>query len=295
MSDHCEEQEMEAEALEAIFESSFGIISSKQPFRWFIKLVPVDCGGDEEEEEKQNHVAVKLLASIPLEYPDEPPELDIEVVKGLAEEQRQEILDLAIAEVEANAGMPAIFAVCEAIRTWLEDNNVKGQDDGSMYAQMMRRAKGVEREKVKAEQVFETQKKQNELSQAEVEEMTVRKRRAEGTPCTKENFLAWLDKWDAEMEAKAEEAKKETDKETKGKSKEKIVDYSGRITGFEHFSGQGGLLNLEALEAAADEAGAAEDVDVDDLDVDEELFEDDEDLDDMDFDSDSDSDDEVDI
>merc|ERR1712129_527505 len=123
--------------------------SSKQPFRWFIKLVPVDCGGDEEEDAKQNHVAVKLLASIPLEYPDEPPALDIEVVKGLAEEQRQEILALAVAEVEANAGMPAIYTVCEAVCTWLEDNNVKGQDDGSMYAQMMRRAKEVEREKVK--------------------------------------------------------------------------------------------------------------------------------------------------
>lgn len=288
MSDHCEEQEMEAEALEAIFDTSFGITSSQQPFQWYVKLVPIDCGGDEEEDAKQNHVAVKLLATIPLEYPDEPPVLDIEVVKGLAEEQRQEILELAVGEAEANAGMPAIFAICEAIRAWLADNNVKGQDDGSMYAQMMRRAKEAEREKAKKEQIFEAQKKQDEMTQAELEEMAVRKRRAEGTPCTKENFLKWLDKFDAEMEARAAEEKKEEG--GKNKSKEKEVDYSLRKTGYEHFSGKAGLMSLEALEAAAE---AIEDgVDVEDLDVDEELFDTDDDLDDLDFD-DEDSDEEI--
>mmetsp|Transcript_25514 Transcript_25514/g.30880 ORF Transcript_25514/g.30880 Transcript_25514/m.30880 type:complete len:296 (+) Transcript_25514:164-1051(+) len=295
MSDHCEEQEMEAEALAAIFDTSFGIISPNQPFKWYVELVPIDCGGDEEEDAKQNHVGVKLIVDIPLTYPDVQPELDIEVVKGLAEEQRQEILDLAIAEAEANAGMPAVFAVCEAIRTWLADNNVKGQDDGSMYAQMMRRAKEAEREKAKAAQVFEAQKKQDQLSQAELEEMAVRKRRAEGTPCTKENFLIWLETWDEEMENKQEEEKEE-EKTTKGKSKEKIVDYSTRMTGFEYFSGKGGLMNLDAIEAAVNEADEQA-VDVDDLDVDEDLFDDDDDLDDLDFDEsdEDDSDDEPEI
>ena len=81
MSDHIEEQEMEAEALEAIFDAAFEPISSTPPFQWSVKLVPVDCGGDEEEEEKENHVAVKLLATIPAEYPECLPVLDIEVIK----------------------------------------------------------------------------------------------------------------------------------------------------------------------------------------------------------------------
>lgn len=34
--------------------------------------------------------------------------------------------------------MPCIYIITEAIRTWLQDNNVSGQD-GSMYADMMRR------------------------------------------------------------------------------------------------------------------------------------------------------------
>ena len=45
--------------------------------------------------------------------------------------------------------MPAIYAVCEVIREWLVDNNVKGLDDESMHAQMMRRAKEAERSEVR--------------------------------------------------------------------------------------------------------------------------------------------------
>lgn len=151
MSDQREEQEMEAEALEAIFDTAFTIRSTDQPFVWSVKLVPVDCGGDTEEEEKANHVMVNVVATIPLNYPEDSeslPELDLEIIKGLSEDNKKEILVLANEEAEANAGMPIVFAVCEAVRTWLADNNVKGLDDASMHAQMMRKAKDAERQKV---------------------------------------------------------------------------------------------------------------------------------------------------
>jgi hypothetical protein len=50
--------------------------------------------------------------------------------------------------------MPLIFVVCEAIRSWLADNNIKGLDDASMHAQMMRRAKEAERSKVSGNTVY---------------------------------------------------------------------------------------------------------------------------------------------
>jgi RWD domain len=148
MSEHQEEQEMEAEALQAIFENSFEIISHDQPFQWAVKLVPIDCGGDDDEENLQNCVGIKLLATIPLSYPEVSPELEIEILKGLGEEHRSKLLDMAMKEAEANLGMPAIFALCEVLREWLSDNNVKGLDDASMHAQMMRRAKEEENKKV---------------------------------------------------------------------------------------------------------------------------------------------------
>ena len=145
-----EEQEMEAEALEAIFMECFEVLSDAQPLKWSIKLLPVDCGGDEEEEEKENHVAIKLIATLPADYPEVSlPELDVEVMRGLAGDQVKEIIALANDEAEANAGMPSVFAVCEAVRAWLAENNVRGLDDGSMHAQMMRKMAEAEKAKVR--------------------------------------------------------------------------------------------------------------------------------------------------
>jgi len=60
------------------------------------------------------------------------------------------LLEIAKTEAENNLGIPVVFACCEVVREWLVDNNVKGQDDGSMYAQMIRKAKEAEKEKVRA-------------------------------------------------------------------------------------------------------------------------------------------------
>mmetsp|Transcript_17861 Transcript_17861/g.25178 ORF Transcript_17861/g.25178 Transcript_17861/m.25178 type:complete len:311 (+) Transcript_17861:36-968(+) len=310
MSDHCEEQEMEAEALTAIFDTAFEIQKDTQPFEWNVKLVPIDTGGDVEEEEIQNHVMINLKVQIPLAYPEvDLPQLDIEILKGLSEENRQELVALANEEAENNQGMPAIFAICEVLREWLCDNNVKGLDDASMHAQMMRKQKEAERSKQRAQQEFEAQKEEEEVTQAELEELAVRKRRAEGTPCTRENFLAWKEKFEQEMlEAEAKE-KEENDKNPTSSKKEKkeakkVVDKSGRLTGFVQFSDKVmGTLNLEEIEKAAEDAQVDEDEEEDDEDfdldeLDEELFDDEEDVDFDDLESsddDDDDDDEIDI
>mmetsp|Transcript_37066 Transcript_37066/g.88701 ORF Transcript_37066/g.88701 Transcript_37066/m.88701 type:complete len:291 (+) Transcript_37066:401-1273(+) len=290
MSDHQEEQEMEAEALEAIFMDAFEVRSPNQPFEWSVKLVPVDCGGDEEEENKENHVMVNLVAKIPLAYPEEAlPELDIEVVKGLSKDNKTELVKLANEEAEANEGMPVVFAVCERIKEWLVDNNVKGLDDASMYAQMMRKAKEKERKEAQAVVEFESQKMKDELTQAESEELAVRKRREEGTPVTDETFAEWWASYCAEMAAK-KEAENALTAEQDAKDSKKAVAVEERQTGFQIFSEKAGAFNLDKLEAAAEQME-------NDLDVDEDLFDDDEDLDDLDFDSDDedDSDEEPDI
>ena len=91
------------------------------------------------------------------------------------------------------------------------------------------------------------------------------------------------------MEAKAVEEKEKGIKES-SKKKEKKEDTSKRITGFEHFSGNTGIMNLEAIEAAVEKAEKYA-INVEDLSVDEALFDDGDDLDDLD---DLDSDDEED-
>ena len=140
------------------------------------------------------------------------------------------------------------------------------------------------------------------MSAAEKEEIEVRKRRAEGTPCNDENFYAWLKKFEKEMAQKAadEDAAAEREAGTCGKKKlsEKKDEMKNRLTGFEQFSGKVGIMSLEVIEHSAEEAVNSESGDEDDFDVDEDLFDDsDSDLDNLDFDDsdDDDSDDEPDI
>jgi hypothetical protein len=127
---------------------------------------------------------------------------------------------------------------------------------------------------------------QEVFTEAEVEEIEVRKKREEGTPCNKENFEAWKAKFEAEM-ARKQALLDETD-DTK-KNRQKKDDRAGRLTGYQLFAAN---MNFEALEAAAEQAEGDGD-DEEDIaeDFDEELFQDDDvDLDELDFDS---SDDEV--
>lgn len=172
------------------------------------------------------------------------------------------------------------------MKLWLVDNNFKGQDDGSMHAQMMRRMKEVERSKEQANQEFETQKEITEMSAAEQEEYLVRKRREEGTPCTLETFLAWRDKFNREMIELAEAKKKEEEAALSSKNKNKLKNNDEKkLTGSEIFSTKVGLIDDEEEDEEIFEN------------LDEELFDDDEDLDDLDFDDEDfdDDDEEVDI
>jgi hypothetical protein len=132
---------------------------------------------------------------------------------------------------------------------------------------------------------FEAQVQVDRMTETEAEDYEVQKRRADGTPCNKENFEAWKQRFEAEMNETAM-LKDATDGDglsRKGKEK-KMEDKTGRVTGFLQFSGA--ASNLQALEAAADEAERDETPIID-----EELFDDDEDLDDLDFSDGEDDDD----
>jgi hypothetical protein len=156
--------------------------------------------------------------------------------------------------------------------------------------------------------IYESQQANDVMSQAEIEEMIVVKRRAEGTPCTKENFLLWQQQLDDEIKngvgsstVTTATSENDTDKSTNkrtGSNITKVIDDGhkiGRLTGFQYFSDK--TNNYEALEAAAERAendatfNKADDDDNDD-DVDEALFDDDVDMDDLSFDDEEDDDDE---
>lgn len=143
MTDHAEEQEMEAEALQAIFDTHFTIL---EPQKWQIEIFP-EMTADADELQQLNHVGVHLIARLPDNYPEEAlPVLDCQIIKGLVDDHRQELLALAQEEAQANEGVPSIFAIAERLREWLAENNQKGLDDLSMHAQMLRKQQAKEKE-----------------------------------------------------------------------------------------------------------------------------------------------------
>jgi len=148
--EHLEEQQLEAEALAAIFDTSFEIVSSSPQNEWKITLYPIDTL-DPDESLEVNHVGCMLLVTLPSNYPEVLPELNIEIIRGLGPEHRDTLLEMARNEAGQFLGMPAIYSVCEKMREWLGDNNVKGLDDQSMHAQMMRRSREEELKKVRSQ------------------------------------------------------------------------------------------------------------------------------------------------
>lgn len=151
MADHLEEQELEAEALAAIFDTAFEIISTSATDEisnhWKISLYPIDTL-DEDECLEVNHIGCNLIVKLTQNYPEELPNLEIDIIRGLGPEQKETLESIAMEEAEQFLGMPAIYSVCEKIREWLADNNVKGLDDQSMHAQMLRKAREQELKKV---------------------------------------------------------------------------------------------------------------------------------------------------
>ncbi|GMH77475.1 hypothetical protein TrRE_jg412 [Triparma retinervis] len=128
--DYEEEQELEAEALQAILMDSIEMGDSNSSYT--IDIVPF------QEEEEENFVGVKL----PEKYPDEAPGVEVESMKGLSpnslEEVQTLVKDFIVEQQTDNPSAPIMYMLVESVREWLLDNNVKG-DDGSAWSSMMKR------------------------------------------------------------------------------------------------------------------------------------------------------------
>ena len=151
-----------------------------------------------------------LIIEFPPDYPSVVPTVEIEVEKGLGKKHADELRLIALENAESNVGCPSIFGIAEAIKDWLMDNNNPGQD-GSMYAEMMRRVQqkdAVEKKKVVKAAISaaaDSEMRAEIVDPAEQER--IRKRQA-GTQVSMETFILWKIKFDEEMKAVAEAGKK---------------------------------------------------------------------------------------
>lgn len=247
MSSFFEEQSEEIEVLMSIFPTEFELIAHEPLKSFKIHLAP---GADEV------HVAVALVCVFPSEYPSCSPTIEIEVEKGLGKKQVDELSILVRKVAEENIGAASVFTITEAVKDWLLDNNVAGQD-GSMYAEMMRRMqqKDVEVKKKAAKaaiiEAAESESKEKVEDPAELER--IRKRQA-GTVVTIETFNEWKARFEAEQRALADVG-----------GKGDVRDIEDRLSGKQLFlQNKAGQEDEEALivagEAEADVIGVVDEI-----------------------------------
>jgi hypothetical protein len=259
--DHAEEQEMEHEALTAILDSSYTPSPTPYPQNvWVINLIP-----NPGEPDSSNFVGVTLTCSMPADYPEPGvPVVEISIDKGLSVDHLPILKGIVDETIEQNLGMPLIFTICEAVRDWLSENNKKGLADDSSYAKMIRKAQDLAKDKVLEQAAFERGEAKEGITATEEHEKEVARKRAEGTPCTAENFKIWKTAFDAELAAKKEAEGNKVLKfgEVSDDMYEVVdtdnvynLDGTRRLTGFEMFASGGNAAGggLAAISLTEDE------------------------------------------
>ncbi|OMO70855.1 hypothetical protein CCACVL1_18618 [Corchorus capsularis] len=231
MTDHFQEQEMEIEALEAILMDEFkeihsgesGLSTSNRCFQ--ITLSPQD---DDTDQATTTPVQLALVFSHTEKYPDEPPLLNVKSIRGIQTSDLKILKEKLEQEASENLGMAMIYTLVTSAKEWLSERY--GQDA---------EAEDAEEEEAKDEVII-----------------------PHGEPVTLETFLAWRERFEAEL---ALERAKLMPESALTAPKEK------RLSGRQWFeSGRASAKGAAPVNEGSDEE------DEEDIDFDDDDFEDDE-------------------
>jgi len=231
MTDYAQEQEMEIEALEAILMDDFkeihssesGLNTSNRCFQ--IKVIPQDDEGDE----LSTPVELALIFSHTEKYPDEPPLLNVKSLRGIHTEDLRILKENLEQEASENLGMAMVYTLVSSAKEWLSERY--GVDTNAEDA---------------------------EAEEATKDDVII----PHGEPVTVETFLAWRERFEAEL---ALERAKLMPESALTAPKEK------RLSGRQWFESGRGSARGPVVVAEGSDVEDEEDIDFDDDD-----FEDDE-------------------
>lgn len=169
MADYKQEQDMEIEALEAILMDDFkeihssesGLNTSNRCFQ--ITLSPQD---DEADDSTNPSVQLGLIFSHTENYPDEPPLLNVRSVKGIQAGDIKVLKEKLEQEATENLGMAMVYTLVTSAKEWLSERF--SQDIGDENAD----EDGVAKDEIIV---------------------------PHGEPVTVETFLAWRERFEAEL------------------------------------------------------------------------------------------------
>lgn len=205
MTNYKEEQELELEALTSIFEEGKELEKiSDTEFTLKFKPYPQD--------EQENHVGVTLRIAYTDEYPDTPPEWELQDIVGLSDDKLGELKAKVEESIESSLGMAMVYTISEMCQDWLKENNVKAL---SMHEEMMKRLGGDEEDELEDDEDNEA-----EVDKLEEEEWKGLKEKplcSADQRITIDSFMEWKKKFDEEMVEKGilkrEEHKAKTGKQ----------------------------------------------------------------------------------
>lgn len=252
MTNYKEEQELELEALTSIFEEGKELEKlSDTEFTLKFKPYPQD--------EQENYVGVTLRIAYTDEYPDTPPEWELQDIVGLSDDKLEELKSKVEESIESSLGMAMVYTISEMCQDWLKENNVKAL---SMHEEMMKRLGGDE-----AEDDEDDEDNEAEVDKLEEEEWKGLKEKPlcpADQRITIDSFMEWKKKFDEEMVEKGI-LKRE---EQKAKTGKQIFCDAQESEKAEGKAGEAGKSTEELVYNAA-LFGEEDDDDLDDLDDDE--------------------------
>ncbi|GAV80264.1 RWD domain-containing protein [Cephalotus follicularis] len=230
MTDYVQEQEMEIEALEAILMDDFkeihssesGLNTSNRCFQ--ITLSPQD---DEADESTTASAELGLIFSHTENYPDEPPLLNVRSLRGIQGSDLQILKKKLEQEADENLGMAMVYTLFTSAKEWISERYGPDANNDSI--------------------------EQGEVAK---DDIIV----PHGEPVTLQTFLAWRERFEAEL---ALERAKLMPESALTAPKEK------KLTGKQWFE-SGRAKGLAAVNEESEEE------DVEDIDFDDDDFEDDE-------------------
>ncbi|XP_065866497.1 uncharacterized protein [Euphorbia lathyris] len=168
MTDYGQEQEMEIEALEAILMDEFkeihssesGLNTSNRCFQ--ITIIPQD----DEDESTDIPVQLALIFSHTEKYPDEPPLLNVQSIRGIQVSDLKILKEKLEQEASENLGMAMIYTLVSSAKDWLSEKYGQDADDDEFKDE-----------------------------QAVKDEVII----PHGEPVTVDTFLAWRERFEAEL------------------------------------------------------------------------------------------------
>jgi hypothetical protein len=169
MTDYVQEQEMEIEALEAILMDEFkeihssesGLSTSKRCFQ--ITVTPED---DELDESTTTPIELGLIFSHTDKYPDEPPLINVTSIRGIPLGDLKILKEKLEQEALENLGMAMMYTLVSSAKDWLTER----------FAQ-------------------EDELENTELTEDDKNDIII----PHGEPVTVDTFLAWRERFEAEL------------------------------------------------------------------------------------------------